>query len=351
MNVGELFVSLGVKGTDKTIQAFTQVKTGLGDVASLSIEAKAGILGALYAFEHLTAASGAAGTNLTNFNALTGISTQNLQQWQYAARQAGVSADEMNSSMKGVQSAMTNMLLGNGQPAGFGAVASRVGLDANKLRDTQYVLQQLQKYAQSVPPELANNILKSFGLGEGVVAGMIRNKFTPGALAKAPTYSNREIGALDRANIAWSNLGNKIEMAVGHFNAAHGGQLVKDIDHITTQVIKLAEAFIKLAETIHVFEGLGKIFEGWSKIFESINFFADALGGDKKKQGVIGENMRALIGPAPIIPNTSTQKNNNININQNLNFQHDGKDHKKTGESVHHAVKGAFRQMPQNGGF
>ena len=357
-SIGELFVNLGIKGSEKTVSALGEVKKGLSGLTSLSLEAKAGIVGALYALERLTSASGAMGTGLTNFTALTGISAKSLQEWQYAARQAGVSAEEMEGSMKGVQNSMTNMLLTGQMPAGYGAVASKVGLDQSRIRDTQYVLGQLQKYAQQVPPELASNILKSFGLGEGVIAGMVRNKFTPDIMRKAPTYSDNEVKALDKANIAWSNLGLKIEMAVGHLNAMHGGQLVKDISQLTDKVIAFSNALITLAEKLHVFQLIGKSFEGWTDIFKVGTDVAKSFAGGtaKKDAGNLLESipgamylmlhdLSQLVAPKDT-NNPNLGQNQNVQVNQNLIFNHDGKDADKTGRSVHKATKDAFRQLP-----
>jgi hypothetical protein len=354
-NIGELFVNLSIKGTEKTVGALGSVKKGLSEVSSMSLEAKAGILAALYGLERLTAASGAVGTNLTNFTALTGMSAKALQQWQYAARQAGVSGQEMESSLKGVQNSMTNMLLGKGMPEGLGLVAGKVRFDTSRARDTQYVLGQLQKFAQTVPPELANTVLKGFGLSEGVIAGMRRNAFRPDVFARAPTYSDKEIHNLDRANIAWANLGNKIEMAIGHLNAAHGGQLVRDLSKLTDQVLKFTESLIGLAERLKVFEGFGKIFEGWTLIFNSLNSItsgkADIKGGAEAIGNDIKSRIQELFTIQPLgnryVPLQTAPQN--IHINQNLNFQHEGKDAKKTGDSVHKAIKGAFRQIPAQG--
>jgi hypothetical protein len=52
---------------------------------------------------------------------------------------------------------------------------------------------------------------------------------------------------------------------------------------------------------------------------------------------------------APKVAAPAGKSQQNINVNQNLHFQHDGKDHKKTGDSTHKAVKDAFRQMSAQG--
>lgn len=389
MNIGELFINLGIKGSDKTVGQLDKVKSGLKDTASMSLEAKAAIVGAMYALERLFAKSGAAGTGLTNFNALTGLSAKQLQQWQYAARQAGVANEEFEGSVKGVQNSMTNMLMGKGAPEGLAMLASKVGFDAKKARDTFYVMQKMQEFARQAPPDVGNAVLKSFGASEGTIAAMRRNAFNQKAFNQAPTYSDKEISALDRANTAWSNLGTKIEMAVGRFNAMHGGQLVKDISSIVDKVVKLAEAFTVLAEKLKVFQVIGKVFEGWAHIFSGISAGVDAVSGaidDPKKRGELvddtvsgakgvvgfmasmaggmGESLSNFIkGPATPTPSNSPGViapampagagrgggggKSEVKIEQNLHFNHDGKDAQKTSSDLKRANQDAFRQYSQ----
>ena len=357
MNIGELFLNLGIKGTEKTVGAITSVRKGMAELTSTSIETKAAILGAMYGLERLVQTSNQMGTSLTNFNALTGISAQQLQQWQYAARQAGISGQEVEGSLKGVQNAMTNMLLGKGAPEGLGLVAQKVGFDASRARDTLYVMQQLQKFAQQAPPDIGNTVLKSFGLSEGTIAAMRRNAFRPEVFNKAPVYSDKEINALDRANIAWSNLSNKIQMAIGHFNALHGLQLVSDISKLTDQILKLANSLVTLAEKLKVFQWIGKIFEGWTLIFDKLNIAASGKESGSDFTNMLKEIPGALtdkkfwedIGSSfkQLMPNQEPKQN--IQINQNMNFNHDGKDHQRNVESHKKAIQGAFRQMTAQG--
>src|SRR5665213_1518970 len=237
MNIADLYVNLGIKGSEKTVGALTNVKKGMGELTSTSIEAKAAILGAMYGLERLMSISGQTGTHLTNLSEVLNMNKKSIQQWDYAAMQAGVSADEMEGSMKGVQTSMTNMLLGKGSPEGLQMVSKAVGgLDINKVRDTGYMMMKLQEAAQKLPKDVGNTMLKSFGLGEGTIAAMRRNAFTPGVMNKAPTYSDKEIGNLDKSNIAWANLGHHIEMAFGHLNAKKGQSLVADITKVADAV-------------------------------------------------------------------------------------------------------------------
>jgi hypothetical protein len=374
VDIGSLFLNLGIKGASKTVGELSNVKKGIGDVASMSLEAKAALVGAAYALERLFSNSNKAGTDLTNFNALTGESVKTLQQYQYAGRQVGISNQTMEGSFKTLQSAMTKTMLGQGGPAGLARVSMLTGGISQKdieefAKRPELLIQKLQQYASKEKNiGLRNETLKSFGIDESMIAGLSRNAFRPDVLKKAPTYSNQEVGQLDKANIAWSNLGNKIEMAVGHFNAMHGGQLVGDISKIVDQVLKLANAFTLLAEKLHLFEGIGKIFEGWTQIFKGVNAGVESVtgafsepkkrndlihntveGGKNVIMGILGDIGDKFGGSHPIAPqvskNSSTGNTQNNDVNIVNNFQHPGTDHKKTADSQKHAVQQAYRQL------
>lgn len=364
MNVGELFVSLGVKGADQSAKAVDGVRKGLGEVRSMSLEAKAAIIGVVYGLERLMSNSAKTGTDLSNFNALTGLSTKNLQQWQYAARQAGISSEEFTGSIKGVQQSMTNMMLGKGAPEGMAMLANKVGFDPKRARDTFYVMEQLQKFAKTVPPDVANAMIKSFGVSEGTIAAMRKGVFNPEMFKRAPVYSDKEVNQLSKVDVAWSNLGTKIQMAMGHFTSKHGMQLVKDVTVLVDLMVKLAETLVTIGEKLKVFE----VFKDTIKLInESLTGVVSLMGGDVKAReigGAIGslftkdftsknskdseakyqQQLLNRISPKVNAPNSS-QNVNNHDVTMNLNFNHDGKDAHKTGASVHKSIKDAYRQI------
>lgn len=360
MKIAELFVDLGVKGESSASKALKNTKGSLDDIFSSGLAAKAAIVGVVYGLQQLMGNSAQAGTNLSNFNALTGISTQKLQQWQYAARQVGVSNEELAGSFKAVQNSVTNMLLGKGAPEGYAMIANKVGLDEKRLRDTEYVMKQLQEFAKTVPPDVGNQMLKSFGLSEGTIAAMRKNAFNQKVFAQAPLYSQGEINQLSKVNSAWSNLGNKIEMAMGHFTAKHGMQMVRDIGKITDSVIKLAEALERVSTKFGLFEKLAQSLEGVANTLNLFNEIFDTIqNGEanknnkmiKKQQGewfpgFSNSPLGQFLGMEKVAPETKApvqNKTNNTTINQNLNFQHSGKDAQKTGESVNKAARDAVR--------
>ena len=259
-----MFVSLGIKGNDKTVAALQETEKGLKDVASLSLEAKAAIVGAAYALERLFQSSGHKGTELNNFNTLLGQGTQTLQQYQYALRQVGVSNEETEATFKNLSSTATKARFNLGaRPTGLAQVAKYTGGAITNQDLARYeahpeeFLKRIQEYAKKEKDiGLRNEVLRSFGLSDASIAGTIKADFSKRGLNKAPVYSENEIASLNKANIAWINLGNHIEMAIGHLNAAHGGELVRDFTLITDSLIKLSAAFLKIGESTHAFKGI-----------------------------------------------------------------------------------------------
>lgn len=441
LTIGEVFVGLGIKGTEKSLGALTGVRGGLTGIASDGLAAKAALVGVMYAFERAFAASGAKGTELANFSAMLNMSAQTLQRYQYAAQQVGVSNQSVEGTFKSLQSAMTRVQIGEAPPSGLEWLARMTGGISEKdiddfAKHPEKLLLRLQEYAQREHNVgLRNEVLKSFGIDDGMIAALVKNSFRPDVMGRAPTYSDKELGQLEKSKAAYANLGQTIDMAFGHFNAKHGKELADGLTPVIGKIEKLAEAFTKLSEKAHLFEWLGKVFEGWTYIFQGLTTAVEALtakGGvvpspagvgkalDKGidaatsgPEGPVSAFLRAaaerVLGPAPQgtkidkdhpfvpaenplvsaaqdvvnfgkrmtgptdpnahlpgqavadalmgrsvaapsrLPATQPAANQNVTVNQNLNFQHDGKDAQKTGDSTSRAVKHAMQQYAVQG--
>lgn len=364
MTAGELIINIVVKGGDDSEKKIKSVKVGLSDAKSMALETKAAILAVIYGLEKLMSASSKTGTELSLFSASTGILAKDLQQYQYAARQVGVSNEEMESSMRNVQAAMSDMLMGKGAPEVMAMLANKVGFDKSQARDPKYMLQQLQQLAQLIPPDVGNRLITPL-VGQNVFAAMRQNAFRQEVFDKAPIYNDKEVTALTKIGVAWDNLGNKIKMAIGHLNAKEGLQFVNQLSKATTQVIKLAEALAKLADKLKLFEVFTGFFEGMARSVEGVNKLIESVkSGDLAEVGkTVKDNLtthgsndllKALDKSLPERLRNKTLDNKpatNVKIEQNLNFQHDGKDHKRVGDSAKKGTQAAYRQMSAQGVF
>jgi hypothetical protein len=424
MNLASLFVSIGVRGSSKSVGAIGQVKKGLKETKEVGFAAKAAIIGAVYALERLFSASGKFGNDMMNFSATTGVAARTLQQYQHAARQVGVANEEVEGSFRGLQGAITNTLIGKGAPEGLAEVSrvvSQIGIQLDKYslagfaQAPDQLLQVLQKYAQlEGHAGLRNQVLKSFGLGEGMIAALTRNAFKPDVLAKAPVLGDKTLAANERAMVGWSNLKTKTEHLIAQFNAKHGESLVNDISKLVTEIYKLADAFTVLADKVGLFDVFGDVLKGWTAIFKGelssavessakelygsdslINklkvvgdFLTGNTPGEKaasvqesrsqhqemmrraeeiRKARESGVPVAPLENPAPKTDRKKTSylnpemtrpnsvpaglapafaSNNNVIINQNLNFSHEGKNAKQVADNTQKAISNAFRQIP-----
>lgn len=372
MNIGELFVNLGIKGSDKTVKELGSVQKGMSEVYSTSLEAKVAIVGAMYALEQLFAASGKMGTNLSNFNAILGVSTQTLQEYQFAARQVGVSNEAVEGTFKSLQSSITKTLTGQGAPKGLSRVAMLTGgvstqdLEAYQ-KSPELFLKRLQQYAQKEGNAgLRNEMLRSFGLGDDMIAALVKNTFTDENFKKAPKYSEREVQSLAKADAAWRNLGVHIQMAIGHFNSVHGGQLVGDISKITDSVLKLGDALVTLSEKLKFFKGLGILLDGIANFVKVVNADINAATGNSaanqkdplmRDAGAGVEQFNATIGNGDWWVNLINEglskagnkamevHNHNYNVKQNMTFP-DTKDPQRLADHVGRHTNNALRQSP-----
>lgn len=352
LSVGEMFVNLGVKGAEKTIGAVTQTGKAMGELGSTSLETKAAIVGAMYALERLFSASGKMGTSLTNFAALTGISTRELQQWQYAMIQGGGTAEEMTQNFKNIQASMARLNLMEGPPKYLALMAQLIhdpNLWGHK-DDTVYMANAYVKGLQAAKNDprakaIMNEVARSLGLTDNFITTARRGLFSPEVFAKAPVYSDNEIAALDKANIAWANLGLKIERAVGHFNALHGQQLVHDISLITDKVILLVNALEKLSEKLHVFQGINALAGYTANVVGQVADIADKP--TKAKAIHLAETTSPILMLTEALMNVLKAHNIGGGSTINQTFQLPaGSNPQQTADAAGKAVKSAYRQMP-----
>lgn len=249
MTVGELFVSIGIKGAAKVGDTLSSIGKQMGDVSAQGLAAKAAVAGLVYGLESLMSNSAAMGMSLKQFATLTGFSAEELQKWQYAARQSGVEAEEVTSSIKGIQSAMAKMQLGQGPPGGIGIIAQYTGgFDEKKINDTYYMMDKLKQFAKSttVPRPFANEFLKQAGLTDNMIQFLRSTEVDLQKIKPSQIFSDKEINTLAKINIGWANLKRTLDMQTGHFTAKYGQDIVNGLSNALKVVVDLTENIIKL---------------------------------------------------------------------------------------------------------
>lgn len=388
MNVGELFINLGVKGNDKTLYALGYVKGSLKETSSSALEVKAGIIAAMYALEQLMSASANTGTKLTNLNALFGFNIKTMQQYEYAARLAGASNEELTNSFVGIQKMMTNIRLNKGAPEGLQMVLRGTGKTMKDIKPMgEHPEQFFQLLAQYMKTEKdigkRNFVADTFHLSNNIQAGMVRGGFNQNILDSAPTYTDKEVGKLDKIRQDWEKIETMIEMGIGKLTAQFGDKFLPQIADLVKQFFDLARVILELADSLKVFKLIAMSLKGWAEIlgigtavikasdasksindldknktvqkrvkeeeFTPSNVLGDLLRDFLKTPAKAGESPGGANSAVPVIPANAGQTNNHhaqeIHVNQNINFAHNGQDTQRMTRDLKTTVQDAYRQI------
>lgn len=158
MNIGELFVTLGVKG-----KGLGTLKDVAKTVANLPVDAAAAIAGmAGISLELGKMAEEALATSVAfqAFSNQTGLSWQQLQRWQIVAEQANVSAQSVATSVSTLERNLAEIRLGRGNIAPF----QMLGINAGPGQTAFGVLEELRKRIRGLNPATATNMITQMGL-------------------------------------------------------------------------------------------------------------------------------------------------------------------------------------------
>jgi hypothetical protein len=161
LNIGELFVTLGVKG-----QGLGTLKDVAKTFANLPVDAAAAIAGmAGISLELGKMAEEAMHTAVAfqMFSNQTGLSWQQLQRWQIVAEQANVSAESVATSISTLERNLAEIRLGRGNIAPF----QMLGISPQQ--NAFAVLEQLRKRIQGLNPATATNMITQMGLSPDMI--------------------------------------------------------------------------------------------------------------------------------------------------------------------------------------
>lgn len=264
--LGEYFIRLGIQGTKKSTEQLDKFSGGVKEVRKTSIGMKAAVFGLAYGLKRITSQSSQAGSSLKKFSIFTGLSSQKLQRWQWMARQTGVASEVVASSVKSVQSAMSNMLLGKGPPEAMFLLSKYTELNKNKVRDTFYMMGKLAEFARKAPEDVGNRLLTSFGISEEMIVGLRKVHRYQGRMKNAPIYSRGEINKLKNISVMWSKITYDMDLMIGKFIAEHGTGILRQVGALMESALKLAGSLARILGDVNFFDVLAKIPEGIKNI-------------------------------------------------------------------------------------
>lgn len=295
MKVLESFlISLGLKVDKKSFEA--------GENAFSGITKSALQLGAVFAsklaIDKVVGDFKSAGTELNNFNKLTGMSTQNVQMLGQALKAQGGNASDAFAAMKKIQDLMASPITGD--TGWFGDVA-KLGLDPNVIIGAQSTAEALAgiagefEHMSSLNQRLAGQAL---GLDDSTVRLLMRGRDEVekqlDSRGKLALMTKKQIEDAARLTHATSEL----------------DQVFTDIGN--TIAGELTPAFAEMAEDFVAFyrdnkdlidSGLKEFFGGLADNIELVSAALILMGGAGALKGLAA--LRAVVGLGGVAAGTS----------------------------------------------
>ncbi|WP_414921142.1 phage tail tip lysozyme [Pseudomonas sp. IT-P218] len=278
-------IALGIKVDDKSFQ---KADAAFGGLTKSALQLGAVLAGKL-AIDKVVGDFKNVGTELNNFNKLTGLSTQNVQMLGQAIKAQGGSAADAFADLTKLQDLMASPITGN--TGWFGDVA-KLGLDPDAIigaQDTAEALTNIAKQFETMSPlnqRLAGNAL---GLSESTVR----------LLMKGSEEAQKQLDVRGKLGIMTQQ---QIDDSARLTKASSELDLVfTDIGN--TIAGELAPAFADMAEDFVAFyrdnkdlvdSGLKEFFGGLADNIELVSIALALMGGGAALKGLAA--LRALIG-------------------------------------------------------
>ena len=262
MKVAELFVNLGIKGTEEASKGVGKVDKGMKGLVSRGIAVKAAFIAAGVAFTRIIKSSANAGTSLKNFESVTGLSVDTLQKWQKAGKAVGIEASQITQSFKGLQSSLQAMKLTNisADLAVINDELIRMGSSPIQLEDFNdafYVAQKLSEFSKNSDFDKGRKrqLLSSL-VDDEFIALLNTDAINPKNLEKYDTLSKKQIENLSKLNAKVGSISSKFQKATQKIAGDISGGLIEKIDLIVNGITKLVLKLNILSEKVGVFKAL-----------------------------------------------------------------------------------------------
>lgn len=299
MKVGELFVSLGVDADQGALDKFTN---GVEDLSAAFTALK--VAAAAAAIKTFTQQAIDSTVAIQNFMNQTGLLTTQVRQFVASAQLADVamSAEEITGSLQGLQQAIADIRLGQGNIEPF----LLLGINPNNANIFQ-VLDQLRARVKGLRPEVAVNLLQQLGLNPNFIniLKMTRKEFEKLAGGKTFLDPEQEKAILSLGN-AYTSLGISIDNLIEQFTAA----FAPAIELVIEPLIWLIDILTQLGKFISknvtpIFErfvnSVGYLLTKLGDAIERVWSYVSRLASGFDSLGIAAEDLKAVLIPLALV--------------------------------------------------
>lgn len=233
-SIGSLFVQLGFKADKTKLNDFIK---SIGELDMRSIVAGLGLKGIQETIEKIMDSASGAAKDMNNFGKATGLSTQKMQQFGNFAEQMGVSADDAQSSVKGLQDSLTKIRMGEGNIRPFALLGVSVTKDVWKTLDDIHK----KMLDPRIPDAIKKTMLQEMGLSESMMT-VLKSSDAQWATIKDQMFmTDSQIEGVQKYNAAMAKLSQVIRMNLQ--------DLAADLAPVIVKATELVSQFFHAAHT------------------------------------------------------------------------------------------------------
>ena len=224
--------------TKEATKAQKEHQASLNNMAGEATKAAVAVNAINVAFLAMIRSASLAGQILDKFKVTTGLSSNELQSWQLAAAKFGVGADEIQSSVKGIQDQQAAIALGGGDISAF----QFFGIDARE-KDPFAVLSKLKDRLKEFNDQnigYARQRAQAMGINDNMFYLLRKEGFALEDVQKQLKLTDKEQEALALNAGTWQGLLASAGALITKFAATFAPAMTKAAQALQWMVNKLA---------------------------------------------------------------------------------------------------------------
>ena len=244
MKAGELIFEILMKGGGKALQDIRNLSAGIKDF-------RLGLISALKSFDQISAAAREVAVQLDMYQLNTGLSAEQLQRLSFQASQAGVSMNELGSTIQKLQQKNANARLGYG----WDPLLSRFGLHPGQNPVTQ--LNQIGaalRRLQATNPGEAHALAAKVELSDTMYYALLRG--TTEQMDKQLILTNKEQSALVKLNQQWNKFWFYLKQITVKMQVLSAGMQTKFLKLLLDAAKGFLELFTRINNVVQANEKL-----------------------------------------------------------------------------------------------
>ena len=197
MKLGELFVDLGVDSGNalNSLAMFSGKFLTLGKMAQEVTRAIGGLYGGMTDYV----------VGLRNQNLITGVSIDAMQKLKFRADQLGISYEGVFNSLKAIQKANANILMGKGGYSGF----QKLNIEVNRLRNPLELMNETMEKLVKYQPAFRNAIMDEIGLNKELYILYTQKSK---ALDESLLITKEDTSSVSELKKEWESVSNSIDL-------------------------------------------------------------------------------------------------------------------------------------------